>query len=219
MIRINLLPHKTVRKKKTPGMGALVAIILCALAALAANYIYYSSKQEKIKAQKRTLAKQQTDINELKNAIGKVENFQAEKQKIEEQLKVLHDLEQGRSGPVKMLDALASAVPRNVWLTSINEKDGGLTISAEALSNEDVSSFMRMLKESVWSPVGIGRIISDQSSQESPVQRIELLPSGERREFPKEKLSNFFSDINLTRTSMASDTVSFSITVKVNNAI
>lgn len=219
MIRINLLPHKTVRKKSTPGMGALVAIILCALAALVANYMYHSSKQEQIKAQRKEISKQQAEISELKNAIGKVENFQSEKKKIEEQLKVLHDLEQGRSGPVKMLDALASSVPQNVWLTSVTEQENTLMVSAEALSNEDVSSFMKMLKESVWTPVGIGRLHSDQSSQESPIQRVELLPSGERREFPKEKITNFFMDINLTRTSMSNDTVSFSLTFKVNYAI
>ena len=122
MIRINLLPHKTVRKKKTPGMGALVAILLCVCAAAVANWMYYSEKQDFIKKQKRTIAAQNTEINNLKSAIGEVESFQAKKKKIEEQLKTLSDLEKGRSGPVKMLDALATSVPKNVWFTSLTEQ-------------------------------------------------------------------------------------------------
>ena len=216
MIRINLLPHKTVRKKKTPGVGALCAIALCGLAALVVNYTYYAGKQDLIKTQKETISKQNREISELKTAIGKVESFQTEKKKIEDQLKILHDLEQGRSGPVKMLDALASSVPKNVWLTSVKETDSKITLSAEALSNEDVSLFMKLLKEAVWTPVGIGRVLSDQAAPDSAVQHVELLPSGERRDFPNEKLGHFFSEINLTKTSMtAGGIVSFSIVFKV----
>lgn len=217
MIRINLLPHKTVRKKKTPGMGALVAILLCACAAAVANWMYYSEKQDFIKKQKRTIAAQNTEINNLKSAIGEVESFQAKKKKIEEQLKTLSDLEKGRSGPVKMLDALATSVPKNVWFTSLNsEAEGRISLKAEAVSNEDVSAFMKMLKASVWTPVGIGRLLPDQT-ENAPV-RIELLPSGERREFDSASISHFFDNITLGNTSSASGgTVSFSISFTVNN--
>ena len=178
--------------------------------------MYYSEKQDFIKKQKRTIAAQNTEINNLKSAIGEVESFQAKKKKIEEQLKTLSDLEKGRSGPVKMLDALATSVPKNVWFTSFSEKDGHIDLKAEAVSNEDVSSFMKMLKASVWTPVGIGRALPDQT-ENGPV-RIELLPSGERREFDSGSVSHFFDNITLGSTSSASGgTVSFSISFTVNN--
>ena len=220
MIRINLLPHKSVRKKKTPGMGAFAAIVLCSLAALVGNYMYFSSKEDILKAHKATIAKQKKEIEELNRAIGKVKTFQEEKKKIEEQLKVLKDLEQGRTGPVKMLDALSTAVPKNVWLSSLKEQDLTITLTADALSNEDIAQFMKMLKETVWTPIGIGRVLPNLTGDAPP--RVELLPSGETREFEEKDISYFFENIDLGRTSARSDnseTVSFTLTFKVNYAI
>ena len=220
MIRINLLPHKTVRKKKTPGLGAAVIIAACVVAAAIGNYMYYSSKQDIITKQKQTLNQQTKEIAELSRAIGKVESFQAEKAKIEEQLKVLHDLEQGRSGPVKMLDALATAVPKNVWMTSLKEQELAITLTAEAVSNVDISQFMKMLKETVWTPSGIGRVIPHLTGDAPP--RVELLPSSEMREFAPEAISHFFTDIKLTKAASTGDragTVSFTLTFNVNYAI
>lgn len=219
-IRINLLPHKTVRKKKTPGQGALVVFAICGLAALIGNYKYFSHKEDILKAHKATISKQKKEIEELNRAIGKVKTFQEEKAKIEEQLKVLKELEQGRTGPVKMLDALSTAVPKNVWMTSLKEQDLTITLNAEAISNEDISQFMKMLKETVWTPSGIGRVLPNLTGDAPP--RVELLPSGETREFEEKDIAHFFQNIDLGRTSARGDssgTVSFTLTFKVNYAI
>ena len=222
MIRINLYPHKTVRKKKTPGLGALVAIIACGLASFGGNYMYLSDKEDEYKSLQQTVRKQKQEIDELNRAIGKVKTFQEEKTKIEEQLKVLKELEQGRSGPVKMLDALATAVPKHVWLSSLKEKDLAVTLAAEATSNEDISQFMKALKETVWTPGGIGRVLPNLTGADAP-PRVELLPSGEMREFEQKEISYFFQNIELGRTSSRGDgsatTVSFTLSFQVNYAI
>lgn len=217
MIRINLFPHRTVRKKKTPGMGALIAIGFCVLIACVGNYTFYSKQKNILKSHNATIEKQKKEIEELNQAIGKVKTFQEEKKKIEEQLKVLQTLEQGRVGPVKMFDALSAAVPQNVWMTSLKEQNLVITLTAEALSNEDVSQFMKTLKDTVWTPNGIGRLIP---TKDAP-PRVELLPSGETREFAGGQISHFFKDVNLSRSSTKGDTgtVSFSLTFSVNYAI
>lgn len=220
MIRINLLPHKTVRKKKTPGLGAIAALAACGVAALIGNYMYLSNREDILKSHQATIAKQKKEIEELNRAIGKVKTFQEEKAKIEEQLNVLQELEQGRSGPVKMLDALSTAVPKNVWLGSLKEQNLDITLTAEAISNEDIAQFMKMLKETVWTPRGIGRVIPNLTEDAPP--RVELLPSGEMREFEEKDIAHFFQNIELGRTSARSDnagTVSFTLTFKVNYAI
>jgi Tfp pilus assembly protein PilN len=47
-----------------------------------------------------------------------------------------------------MLAELSRRMPSRVWLTSVEEKDHKMTLSGAGLSYDDVSEFMRALRES-----------------------------------------------------------------------
>ena len=59
-------------------------------------------------------------------------------------------LKQGRTGPVRMLEELATVTPRQLWLSKLDEKNGAVSFSGAAVSIDDVSEFMSKLKQSKY---------------------------------------------------------------------
>ena len=88
--------------------------------------------------------------------IGEVNNINKRKKDVEDKLTVLDDLRKSRTGPVRMLDALATATPKKVWLTDFDEKANAVKMTGSAVSHEDVAEFMRGLQSMVWTPQGHG---------------------------------------------------------------
>ena len=147
MIRINLLPVRAA-KKKDLGLKQLVLLGLLVVGALMGNYYWWSSVDSALDNTKIQVAKLEQDIAQLDKIIGEVNEITKQKKALEEKLAVLEKLRKGRSGPVKMLDELATLMPEKVWITSIDEKGGSMVIKGGAMTNEDLADLMRALKKS-----------------------------------------------------------------------
>lgn len=220
MIRINLLPVRAVKKQEA-GRKQLVFFVLVIVAAGIGNYYWYSDRNEANEKLVAQVASVNKEITELDRIIGEVKNIAKEKEKLEEKLKVLETLKRGRTGPVKMLDALASATPKNVWLKSFGEKSGAIAVDGSAISHDDLAEFMKALSNIVWTPQGMGRFVENRRDATS--SRVELLLSGEVHEFSLEQVKPFFSDITLKNSTQATQAdiklVNFSLTMKADYAI
>jgi type IV pilus assembly protein PilN len=149
MVRINLLPVR-VSKKKEAGKQQLVIFAAVLLVGLAGNWFWASSRAGDLKAREAKLARTRDDIAQLERIIGEVKNIKDAQQELQKKLDVLDKLKQGRSGPVRMLDELASVTPRQLWLTKMDEKNGAMVFGGAALSIDDVSEFMTKLKQSKY---------------------------------------------------------------------
>ena len=56
-------------------------------------------------------------------------------------------MKKGKTGPVLLLSAIADAVPKDkLWLTSLKEGNGTLTLTGTAMDNETVALFMNNLE-------------------------------------------------------------------------
>jgi type IV pilus assembly protein PilN len=115
MVRINLLPVR-VSKKKEAGKQQLLVFAAVLVAGLAANYAWSSSRAADLKAREAKLARTKEEIAQLERIIGEVKNIKDAQQELQKKLDVLDKLKQGRSGPVRMLDELATVTPRQLWL-------------------------------------------------------------------------------------------------------
>ena len=71
-----------------------------------------------------------------------------DKKALEDKLRILDTLKKGRTGPVKVLDELASLIPEKVWLLDFTEQAGGVSMVGQASSYEDLSTFSKKLKAS-----------------------------------------------------------------------
>lgn len=147
MIRINLLPVRAA-KKKDLGLKQLVLLALLVVGALLGNYYWWSSVDSTLDTTKTQIAKLEQDIAQLDKIIGEVNEISKQKKALEEKLAVLEKLRKGRTGPVRMLDELATVMPEKVWITTIDEKGGSMVIKGGALTNEDLADLMKALKKS-----------------------------------------------------------------------
>ena len=149
MVRINLLPVR-VSKKKEAGKQQLVIFALILLVGLVGNYLWQASRASDLKTRQAKLARTKEDIAQLERIIGEVRNIKAQQQALQQKLDVLDRLKAGRSGPVRVLDEIATITPRQLWLNKIAEKGGAVSFTGTAISIDDVSAFMTALKGSKY---------------------------------------------------------------------
>ena len=149
MVRINLLPVRVSRKKEA-GKQQLAIIAAVLVAGLLANWAWAASRASDLKAREAKLARTRDDIAQLERIIGEVKNIKDAQQELQKKLDVLDKLKQGRTGPVRMLDELATVMPRQLWLSKLDEKAGQVTFAGTAVSIDDVSEFMSRLKQSKY---------------------------------------------------------------------
>jgi type IV pilus assembly protein PilN len=149
MVRINLLPVR-VSKKKEAGKQQLVLFAALLVLGLAGNYAWSSSRAGDLKTRQAKLARTKEDIAQLDRIIGEVKNIKTAQAELQQKLDVLDRLKAGRTGPVRMLDELATITPRQLWLAKLDEKGGSVTFSGTAVSIDDVSTFMAALKASKY---------------------------------------------------------------------
>ncbi len=145
MIRINLLPVR-VSKKKAAGKQQLLLFALIIVLGYVGNFLWASARASDLKAREAKVRATRDEIAQLDRIIGEVKNIKDQQAQLREKLDILAQLKANRSGPVRVLDALASLTPKRLWLTKLDEKGGALTFSGSAATIDDVSEFMSALK-------------------------------------------------------------------------
>lgn len=222
MIRINLLPVRHVKKQAMGRNQLMLAGVVLVVGIIANGFWYFDRRgeNEKLKAQ---VASVQKEIADLDRIIGEVKNITSEKLQLEEKLKVLDTLKKGRTGPVKMLDAMASATPKNVWLRQMTETNGAMNVEGSAISNDDVAEFMKSLAAIAWTPEGMGRVV-EVARKGATTSRVELMPSGQVKDVPIGQVSAFFKNVQLKRTAQKvagkqDATVDFTLSFAANYTI
>ena len=147
MVRINLLPVR-VSKKKEAGKQQLVLFAVLLAVGVVGNYLWSSTRASDLKEREAKVARTREDISKLERIIGEVKNLKDQQAELQKKLDVLEKLKAGRTGPVRMLDELASITPRQLWLTKLEEKAGAMVFNGSAVSIDDISEFMTKLKQS-----------------------------------------------------------------------
>ncbi|ABF86305.1 type IV pilus biogenesis protein PilN [Myxococcus xanthus DK 1622] len=224
MIRINLLPVRAVKKREM-GRQVLVLFAVVLIGAGVANYLWYDDRQSELEAHQAGVASTKARIAELEKIIGEVKNINTRKAEVEKKLAVLDALRKGRSGPVRMMDALASATPKKVWVKTFSENNNAVSIDGSAVSHDEVAEFMRGLNGVVWTPKGMGRLVDRR--RDSKTARVEMLTSDATiEEFPEAQVSPFFKNIDLQTAKQVGGAqvgvpilVEFKITMTSNYAI
>lgn len=226
MIRINLLPVRAVKKKEM-GRQILALFALVLLGTVGGNYVWYSGRAEERDRNQQGITATKARIAELDKVIGEVKNINTRKADVEKKLAVLDNLRKGRSGPVRMLDALAIATPKRLWLKAFEEDKGRVKLTGSAVSHDEVAEYMRGLGSMVWTPKGMGRLVEQR--RDAKTSRVELLNADAAIEdFPVAEIKLFFSSIELNNVSLQSSgkdalggqpLVDFDITLAANYAI
>src|SRR6266850_1163845 len=146
MLHINLLPVRAAKKREF-GKQQLLFVLLLVLASIG-NYFVYNRFESELRSLDKQIAATRAEIAQLEKTIGEVKSIKEDKKALEDKLKILDTLKKGRTGPVKVLDELASVVPQKVWIVEFSEQNGGVSITGQAVNYEDLSTFSKKLKAS-----------------------------------------------------------------------
>ena len=147
MIRINLLPVRAAKKREF-GRQQLVLFVLLLVLAGIGNFFVYNRFESELRSLDKQIATTKQEIQQLEKTIGEVKSIKEDKKALEDKLKILDTLKKGRTGPVKVLDELATIIPAKVWLADFTEQNGGVSMTGAASSYEDLSTFSKKLKGS-----------------------------------------------------------------------
>jgi type IV pilus assembly protein PilN len=148
MIRINLLPAPT-RKAISllpagvPWFGIAFGVIAVALVGGIGSY-WYLLNQEGNRL-RSDIAQAQKDLDSLKSIIAEGNKFKQEKEDLERRLALIELLARNQARPVYLLDTIADMIPRELWLTGVEEKQNQLRLAGSAYSENAVADLMSNL--------------------------------------------------------------------------
>lgn len=175
MIRINLLP-----KGEKPSKRAMTwdSIFLWSLIAagivIVAGVGFHIFHRYEIGAMRSDIAAMRSEQDQYRSQAALVADLTEKRRSIAERLDVIETLDANRSVRVRLLDDIARSVPDYVWLTSLEEISGVLTVRGVAFSNLAISQLMTLLEERDQIRVVELRVIRRDEIEGQPVLTFEL---------------------------------------------
>ena len=149
MIRVNLLPHRqikrTAKQREFGLMGLMAAGAACAVVFLGWQFLSSQNntqleRNSRLEKANADLDKQIADIKDLKDQINNVL----------ERKRVVENLQTNRSQAVVILDELTRQLPEGVYLKSIKQSGNIITLEGVADTNARVATLVRNLSVSNW---------------------------------------------------------------------
>ena len=151
MIRINLAPPAV--KKGGVGFsipsfnlgmlfGGIAALIVLVLG------IWWWSLSAEIRRLNVEIAENKKEADRLKAVIAEGQRFQRDTQLLERRVNAIGLAARNQTRPVYLLDAVLDTLPKDLWLTRMEEKGTQLKFAGSAYSATALSDFMSNLKAS-----------------------------------------------------------------------
>jgi Tfp pilus assembly protein PilN len=154
MIRINLAPPEA-RRRRGAGISlslpsvnlGIVFAIVCVLTAGGVGYTWWSlaAEETRLTGEVDRLTRERES---LKTTLGQGANVKAQLAEVKRRIGILEELTKGQGQPIVLLDHFADAMPRDLWINSMERKESVLKLSGTAFSTAAVSEFMSNLKAS-----------------------------------------------------------------------
>lgn len=149
MIRINLLPHRELKRKARQqqiGISA-GAVFAVSLFIIWAGYDVIVGKIETQNGRNQFLNNQ---IAVLDRQIAEIKDIKNQTQELLSRKDVVETLQGNRAEVVHLLDQLVRQLPDGVYLKSIKQNGQNVNLNGYAQSNTWVSSLMKNLESSRW---------------------------------------------------------------------
>lgn len=149
MIKINLLPHRELKRKTRQQQFAVFAGIVCAFALITiwGVHIIFVGKIEYQNGRNQYL---NNHIAILDRQIAEIRNIKNQTQELLARKSVVETLQGNRSEVVYLLDQLVRLLPDGVYLKSVKQERHSINLTGYAQSNAWVSTLMRNLESSPW---------------------------------------------------------------------
>jgi type IV pilus assembly protein PilN len=185
MIRINLLPHREIRRKQQQQQFFILlggAIVIGAVVWFVVHT--YLDEQHELQVSRNKYL--QDEIVKLDKQIAEIQKLKDQTAALLARKRVVETLQGNRAEVVHLLDQLVRQLPDGVYLKSIKQAGPRVTINGFTQSQARVSTLMRNLES------------SPQLENPGLVEIKAVTQSGQR-------LNEFLLNINITRAKVEDD--------------
>ena len=149
MIRVNLLPHRQIKRELRQREFGLMASF-SAIAASAIVFLGYTYINSQIDAQMARNGRLDAAIVNLDKEIADIKDLKDKISTMLERKRVVENLQTNRSQSVIVLDELSRQLPEGMYFKNIKQQ--GIVISIEGIAdtNARVAALVRSLSTSNW---------------------------------------------------------------------
>lgn len=146
MIRINLLPFRSTRKKENIRRQLSVSILLVVMTVVAifGTYLLLGNQIDDLDS-RITVAQAELDKYEAINK--EIAEIKAKLVNLEKKMDVIRKLEASRYEPVTLMDIMAQTViAKRMWFTKMETRADTVSMSGLAMDDKTVADFMLRLE-------------------------------------------------------------------------
>jgi len=185
MIRINLLPHREIRRKQQQQQFfiLLFGVLVIGAAVWFVVHTYLDEQHELQMSRNKYL---QDEIVKLDKQIAEIQKLKDQTAALLARKRVVETLQGNRSEVVHLLDQLVRQLPDGVYLKSIKQSGPRVTINGFTQSQARVSTLMRNLE-------------SSPQLEDPGLVEIKAVTQGGQR------INEFLLNINITRAKVEDD--------------
>ena len=148
MITINLAadrPRSRPDGARGPRLPAPDLGVLYLLAVGGVGYYWWSLQAEETRIA-ADVDRLNRELQSLKATLGQGAAVKGQLAEVKRRVNVLEELTKGQGKSIALMDSFADTVPRDLWITSLEQKESLLKLSGTAFSTTAVSDFMANLK-------------------------------------------------------------------------
>lgn len=149
MIRVNLLPHRQLRREARQREFGLMAGFV-AIAAAVIIFLGWTFINNRIDAQTERNTRLDSAIAQLDKEIADIKDLKDQISTMLERKQVVENLQTNRSQAVVVLDELSRQLPEGMYFKSIKQQGNLITLEGVADTNARIATLVRNLSSSQW---------------------------------------------------------------------
>lgn len=145
MIKINLLPKKPIGVKPALVEQGTIAIIAVAVV-LVILFLFQINVKGDVEELTEKITTTKEELKKLEESEAQIEELKASELTIQQKIDVIKKLEKRKTGPVIVLDQIASRIPAKMWLTKLKSQRALLQMEGVSIDNETIAQLMTNLE-------------------------------------------------------------------------
>jgi type IV pilus assembly protein PilN len=147
MIKVNLLPHRQIKRAERQREFGLMASLV-AIAAAAIMFVSWSYIHNKIQTQQARNQRLQDEMVRLDKEIAVIASLKEQIKHVLERKQIVEGLQSDRNQAVLILDELARKLPEGVFLKSVKQLQDEIELKGIADTNARIATLVHNLSES-----------------------------------------------------------------------
>ncbi|MDR5171834.1 PilN domain-containing protein [Methylobacillus flagellatus] len=149
MVRINLLPHRQIRRAERQREFNLM-LAFAAAAGVAIVFLGSTILGSKLDEQVNRNARLETASANLDKQIEEIKELKSQIRNVLDRKQIVENLQVNRSQSVMMLDEISRQMPEGMYLKALKQQGPLVTLEGVADTNARVATLVRNLSGSEW---------------------------------------------------------------------